>query len=261
MFLKTDDLIFTHRGDGTYAIFPREDKAAISGQTTIGRYSLATEMGIDLLLRSRPNRIKRVGSYPSSIFAEAASIQARINLFGVEDEFIVEGVDNRPEFVAHAHNGMLFPSGMLQNTPEWLSRSFNTTIHPNWVVPVDEIKERIEILPPHDLKHFKSDGPVDLMFINNLFFHLSDEDTLEILANLLPQSNGLVCIGGDFHWDEEKSPIAPRNIRDVFRDHGFVFAFGAGNEIIRAGDQSEFERHLGSDSFIAIHPKLAAEMR
>ena len=254
------DLVFQERGKGVYSVYPKGNKNCTTGQTSVDRYPQAFQMSLNLLYHHRPGRLKRVGSYPSSVFAEAASLQARIHHMGACDEFEVEGVDMRPEFIAHAMGGMSFPAGMLDKKPDWLKKSFITAAEAQWVCPIVPVQSRITILPPQDLRDFQSDGPVDAMFINNLFYHLSDEDASAVLDNLLPQSNGLICIGGDFGWDEWEATKAPVFVRDKFLGLGFSFASPTG-DIIEVGENDDaFIRHVNSDSFIAIHPDLIVDM-
>lgn len=258
--LRSNGLYFdaNPKKEGHYTIRVSSGAHCITGETSLDRYNTLFRQGIQTIAQLRPGELKRVGSFPSSVFAEAVTLGVRAKSMGLAHEFKFEGVDVQPEYIEHART-LTFPKGMLYGKPAWLRNSFRQSADPNWVTPTSDIRDIITIHPPQDLRTFRSEGPVDLMFINNLFMHLEEDVVYEVLENLLPQSNGLVCMAGKLERFA-MSDQSPEYLRACFTDAGFVFADPECKRIRPANDNSSFLRHTETDAFIAIHPELLAQM-
>jgi chemotaxis methyl-accepting protein methylase len=157
-----------------------------------------------------------VWSAPSSVGAEADSIIAQAELQGYSGRLAITGLDINEQALEYARAGLYrslwYPKGRNGQIMEDALQSwgFETRERQEWSRIGDEVLDSVLIdsnklrsdksvkFIQHDLLEPIVDiGPADLIFVNNLFVHLSKKEIKRILINLAENlaDNGVISLG------------------------------------------------------------------
>jgi len=241
------------------------DRVGITGQTRFNRYPTLFSEAVICLQSTRPDRPKRILSAPSSIGAEATSLAVYINNMGLLNEYQIDCVDIRKEYIHHARTRQ-FPANMFLKSSARFRSAFKFASNPvndqtRWLEPVKEITDAIKIHSPADVREFEAKEKYDIIFIMTIMMHLTASQQTQVLENMLAQSRGLVCfdpavsICGDESVDETSA-----RLNSIVSNAGFVWADTVDVPIKPSRYVVRRPLWIYDEAYIAIHPDLAAEI-